>query len=280
MINENKEVVSGLKSIARKMRYEAIEAIGRAGSGHLGGVLSIIEILTVLYFAVLRVDPKKPKWEKRDRFILSKGHGGPALYVILAEKGFFPKEWLNELDASGSRLPKHIDRLKVPGIEVSTGALGQGLSIGVGMALAEKLDFRNEYGIYVLLGDGECNSGQVWEAAMAAAKYQLDNLIVIIDRNKLQVDGFCRDVMPTEPLATKWRAFGWHAIEADGHDTVEILKAFRLAEKTKGKPTVFIAHTTKGKGVSFMENRVEWHARSISQKEIGIALQEIMERGS
>lgn len=279
MVNKDKEVAK-LESTARKIRYEAIKAIGRAGSGHIGGVLSIIEILTVLYFAILRVDPKKPKWEKRDRFILSKGHGGPALYAVLAEKEFFPGEWLDELDVSGSRLPKHIDRLKTPGIDISTGPLGQGLSIGVGMALAEKLDSRNEYKIYVLLSDGECDSGQVWEAAMAAAKYQLNNLIAIIDRNGLQVDGFCGDVMPTEPLAAKWRAFGWHVIEADGHDIAEILRAFHLTQKTKDKPIMIIAHTVKGKGVSFMENKVEWHARSISQEETETALQEIMERES
>ncbi len=280
MANQDKERFSELELIARKMRHEAIKAIGRAGGGHLGGVLSTIEILTVLYFAILRVDSKKPNWEKRDRFILSKGHGGPALYAVLAEKGFFSKEWLNELDVSGSRLPKHIDRLKIPGIEISTGPLGQGLSIGVGMALAEKLDFRNEYRIYVLLGDGECDSGQVWEAAMAGAKYQLDNLIAIIDRNGLQVDGFCCDVMPTEPLAAKWRAFGWHVIEVDGHDIAQILRAFHLTQKTKDKPAMIIAHTVKGKGVSFMENRKEWHARSISKEETEAALQEIMERES
>lgn len=252
--------------------------MAKAGSGHPGGSLSAIEILTALYFYEMNIDPNNPDMPDRDRFVLSKGHAGPALYAILAEKGFFPKEWLDEFDQSGSRLPKHVDRLKTPGIEMSTGPLGQGFSVAVGIALAEKLDRNHSYRIYTLIGDGESNSGQIWEAAAAAAKYRLDNLIGILDRNCLQVDGFCEEIMPMEPLRLKWEAFNWYVIEVDGHDIKDLVTGLEEAKSVKGKPVMIIARTIKGKGVSFMENKVEWHSAKITPELAEIALLEITEQ--
>ncbi len=262
---------SGLQQVAHRLRLETFKAVAHAGGGHFGGCLSEIEILTALWFKELRVDPKNPASEDRDRFILSKGHGGPGLYVVLAERGFFPREWLAELDQSGSRLPKHVD-LGIPGVDISAGSLGQGLSIGVGMALASKMD-ASDRRVYVVTGDGECDEGQLWEAAMTAAKYCLDHLTVIVDRNAVQVDGICAEIMPTEPLASKWEAFGWNAISVDGHDVDAILAGLEIAKRTVGKPTVIVAHTVKGKGVSFMEGQPKWHANSATPEEVerGIA---------
>jgi transketolase len=255
-----------LKKIADSVRLSVFKAIHSAGGGHFGGTLSCVEILTMLYFNVMRIDPKNPNWPQRDRFILAKGHAGPTLYVILSELGYFPKEWLSELDQSGGRLPKHVDRLKTPGIEVSSGPLGQGLSVGVGMALSAKMD-SSDVKVYVLLGDGECNEGQVWEAVMTAAKYKLDNLIAIVDRNRLQIDGSSDEVMPMEPFEDKWKSFNWNVLTADGHDFSDLEKAFDAAKIVHGKPTVIIADTTKGKGVSFMENQHEWHSGSITEEQ-------------
>ncbi len=261
-----------LQCMAQRMRLETFKAIAAAGGGHFGGSLSEIEILTALWFRVLRVDPSNPQWEGRDRFILSKGHGGPGLYVMLAERGFFPKSWLAELDQSGGRLPKHVD-LGIPGIDISSGSLGQGLSVAVGMALASRLE-RSDRRIYVVLGDGECDEGQVWEAAMCAAKYQLDNLTAVVDRNRVQVDGTCAEIMPTDPFPEKWRAFGWHVRQVDGHDVEAIADALEAARALKGKPSVIIADTVKGKGVSFMEGQAKWHSGSVNREEYELALAE------
>ena len=266
-----------LQDIAVSIRATVFRTIAKAGGGHFGGSLSVVEILTALYFKVLRIDPHNPTMQERDRFILSKGHSGPALYVTLAYRGFFPREWLAELDTSGGRLPKHVDRFKVPGVDVSSGALGQGLSIGVGMSLAAKLDL-SDTRVYVVMGDGECNSGQIWEAAMTAAKYHLDNLTAIVDRNHLQVDGPSDEVMPLEPFPDKWRSFGWNVISADGHSIPALLGAIEAAANAKHIPTVIIAETTKGKGISFMENRYEWHSGSVSPEQLETGLADLKGR--
>lgn len=263
-----------LQKTADDVRLAMFKAITQAGGGHYGGALSCVEILTLLYFKVMNIDPKNPHWDKRDRFILAKGHAGPTLYIILSELGFFPKDWLSELDQGGGRLPKHVDRLKTPGIDFSCGPLGQGLSVGVGMALSAKMD-SSDISVYVLLGDGECNEGQVWEAAMTASKYKLDNLTVIIDRNNLQVDGYSDEVMPMEPLDGKWESFGWNVLKADGHDVVDLEKAFDSAKVFKGRPTVIIANTKKGKGVSFMEDRFEWHSGKVTDEQYKIGVSDL-----
>ncbi len=261
-----------MQQYANRIRKQLFETIYKAGGGHFGGTLSIVEILTVIYNKFLRYDPKDPNMATRDRLILAKGHGGPALYVILADKEFFPEEWLNGLDKGGGHLPKHVDRLKVPGIDYSSGPLGQGLSVAAGIAAAAKLD-GSGIKVYVILGDGECDEGQVWEAAMTAAKYKLDNIIVIVDRNECQIDGRTDEVMDLEPFAQKWQAFGWSTMTIDGHDTDEIEKAIQSALKENGKPCVIIADTKKGKGVSFMEDNYVWHSGSISEAQFqtGIA---------
>ena len=268
---------SDLQHKAAEIRLATFKAIASAGGGHFGGCMSEIEILTTLYFAVMKVDPSRPAWDDRDRFVLAKGHGGPALYVILSDLGFFPKEWLAELDRSGSRLPKHIDRLKLRGIDYSSGPLGQGLSVGVGMALGARLD-QKTYKTYVVMGDGECNSGQVWEAAMTASKYGLDNLIAFVDRNGCQIDGKSDDVMPMEPLDDKWRSFGWNVLSIDGHNVAQILEALEQAANASNKPTMIIARTLKGKGISFMEDRYEWHSGKLSPQQCETAIAELERR--
>lgn len=268
---------SDLQHKAAEIRLATFKAIASAGGGHFGGCMSEIEILTTLYFAIMKVDPNQPAWDDRDRFVLAKGHGGPALYVILSDLGFFPKEWLAELDRSGSRLPKHIDRLKLRGIDYSSGPLGQGLSVGVGMALGARLD-QKTYKTYVVMGDGECNSGQVWEAAMTASKYGLDNLIAFVDRNGCQIDGKSDDVMPMEPLDDKWRSFGWNVLSIDGHNVAQILEALEQAANASNKPTMIIARTLKGKGVSFMEDRYEWHSGKLSPQQRETAIAELERR--
>ncbi len=265
-----------LIELSNQIRKETFETICNAGGGHFGGSLSAIEILTVLYFDVLRVDSKDPKWEDRDRFVLAKGHAGPPLYVILSKKGFFEKERLLELDKNGGRLPKHVDRLKVPGIDFSTGPLGQGLSLVNGMAAAVKLDNKDIY-VYALLGDGECQEGQVWEAAMSAAHFKLDNIIAFVDRNRCQVDGYTDDINNIEPLSSKWESFGWYVQIIDGHNVESIQNAIKVAKSIKGKPKVIIANTIKGKGISFMENNYLWHHSSISKEQINQALMELKE---
>jgi len=263
-----------LDKIAKKIRLTTFKAIAKSGRGHFGGSLSISEILSVLYFRVLKIDPKNPEDDNRDRFILSKGHGGPALYSTMALRGFFPVSELDNLDKPLSKFPKHIDRLKLKGIEASTGPLGQGLSIACGMGISLKQQIRANR-VYVLLGDGECNSGQVWEAAMTASKYKLDNLIAVIDRNNLQIDGFCDEVMPTKLLGKKFASFGWEVFYADGHNIDSLLKAYDLAKKVKGRPSVIIAKTIKGYGVSFMENKAEWHSGGVNEEQYNTAIEKL-----
>ena len=262
-----------LQQLAQRIRLDTFKIIAEAGGGHFGGSLSEVEILTTLYFDELRLNVNDPNDHHRDRLILSKGHGGPALYVILAKKGYFPQELLAELDKSGSRLPKHVDRM-VPGAELSSGSLGQGLSTGIGMALACRID-KTDTRIYVVMGDGELDEGQCWEAAMCAAKYKLDNLVAIVDWNCVQVDGTCDEIMPTSPLDAKWEAFGWHVISVDGHQVSELQNALKTARNIKGQPTVIIARTIKGKGVSFMENQAKWHSGSVTTEQYKTAVAEL-----
>ena len=263
-----------LKEMGKKLRRHVITMIATAGSGHPGGSLSAADITTALYFKVLRHDPRNPQWSERDRFILSKGHAAPILYAALAEAGYFPVAELTTLRKLDSRLQGHTDRNFTPGVEMSAGSLGMGLSFAIGVALAARLDSRT-YRTYALLSDGECEEGQTWEAALAAAHFDLDNLTAMVDCNGMQLSGRTSDIMNLEPLIRKWRAFGWHVIDIDGHDFDQILTAFSKAEKTKGKPTVIIARTTKGKGVSFMENNVVFHGKAPTPEEAEKALKEL-----
>lgn len=261
-------------ALARRVRRHIVRMIGEAGSGHPGGSLSCADILVALYFGALRIDPRRPEWSERDRFVLSKGHACPALYAVLAERGFFPLDDLWTLRRLGSPLQGHPDMRKTPGVEASTGSLGQGLSVGLGMALAARLD-RADWRVYVLLGDGEIQEGQVWEAAMAAAHYRADNLTAIVDWNGLQIDGPNDQVMSIRPLAEKWRAFGWEVREIDGHDFAQILAGLAWAREVKGRPAILLARTVKGKGVSFMEGQVDWHGKAPSREEMERALAEL-----
>lgn len=245
-----------------------------AGSGHPGGSLSAADIVTTLYFRVMRHDPKNPQWEDRDRFVLSKGHSAPVLYAALAESGYFPTAQLATLRKPDSGLQGHPDRNLSLGVEMTAGSLGMGLSFGIGVALAARLDHRG-YRVYVLLGDGECQEGQTWEAALSAVHFKLDDLTAIVDCNKMQLSGWTREIMNLDPLDKKWQAFGWHTIDIDGHDYDQILAAFEEARDTKGKPTVIIAHTVKGKGVSFMENNVRFHGKAPTPEEAERALKEL-----
>jgi transketolase len=263
-----------LEKLSRSFRIDILKMIYEAQSGHPGGSFSAIDILTVLYQEVMKHDPKNPEWPDRDRFILSKGHAAPALYAVLAHCGYFPHERLNHLRKMGSPLQGHPEKNKLPGVEASTGSLGQGISIGIGMALAGKLD-RKDFRTYVLVGDGEINEGQVWEAALYAGTHQLDRLIVILDNNGYQLDGSINEIMPLDPLSDKWRSFGWNVIEIDGHKIGEILKAFEKAKTTTGKPTVIIAKTVKGKGVSFMENNNEFHGMAPTKDQFETAVKEL-----
>ena len=260
--------------MAKKLRRHVITMIAAAGSGHPGGSLSAADIVTALYFKVLHHNPKNPQWQDRDRFILSKGHAAPILYAALAESGYFPVAELATLRKLDSRLQGHTDRNLTPGVEMSAGSLGQGLSFSVGVALAGKLDSRG-YRVYALLSDGECDEGQTWEAALSAAHFKLDNLTAIVDCNQIQLSGWTRDIMNLEPFTQKWQAFGWNTIDIDGHDFDQILVAFQEAKKTKTKPTVIIAHTIKGKGVSFMENNVAFHGKAPTPEEAERALKEL-----
>jgi len=266
--------VDELEKIARKIRRHIIIMTGNAGSGHPGGSLSAADIVTALYFNIMRHDPENPAWPDRDRFILSKGHAAPLLYAALAESGYFPLETLPTLRKLGSSLQGHADSNVTPGVEMTAGSLGQGLSFSVGVALAGRLNSQ-DYRVYVMLGDGECDEGQVWEAAMAAAHFRVDNLTAIVDNNGLQIDGSNRDVMNIEPLNEKWKSFGWHVIEVDGHNIPRLLNAFKEAQSVKGKPSVIIAHTVKGKGVSFMENNVDFHGKAPNAEQVELALKEL-----
>jgi transketolase len=246
--------------------------IYEAGTGHTGGSLSNTDILTVLFYKIMRIDPGNPDWEDRDRYVQSKGHAVESYWAILADKGFFPKEELKTFSQYQSRLIGHPNN-KVPGVEMNTGSLGHGLSISVGMALAAKMDRKN-YRVYTLMGDGELAEGSVWEGAMAASQYKLDNLVAIIDRNGLQITGSTEQVMGLEPLADKWKVFGWEVIEIDGHNIGQLIQAFEAVPVALGKPTLIIAHTIKGKGVSFAENQVGWHHRVPTKEEYELAMSE------
>lgn len=267
------EVIKELKERARILRKHVIEMTAEAGSGHPGGSLSAADVIAVLYFYQMKHNPKKPEWSERDRFILSKGHAAPVLYAALAESGYFPVRELKYLRKTGSMLQGHPDRVKIPGVEISTGSLGQGLSAAVGMALVGKMD-KKKWRVYCMIGDGECQEGQIWEAAMSAAHYKLDNLTVILDRNKLQIDGHTEEVMSIEPIDEKWKAFGWHVTRIDGHNIKQIIDALN-AERPKGKPYMIIADTTKGKGVSFMEGNVDFHGKAPTKEEASKALEEL-----
>ncbi len=266
--------VDEMTLMARRLRRHVINMIAKAGSGHPGGSLSAVEIITALYFNILRHCPSDPHWPDRDRFILSKGHAAPILYAALAECGYFPVAELSTLRLMDSRLQGHADATTTPGVEMSAGSLGQGLSFSIGTALAGHLD-KKDYRTYCLLGDGECDEGQVWEAAMAAAHYKVDTLTTIVDHNRLQIDGWCADVMNTDPMGKKWESFGWHVLEIDGHDLVQVVAAFNQAKQVKGKPTCVVAHTIKGKGVSFMENNPDFHGKAPNAKELPVALKEL-----
>lgn len=267
-------IVKELRDLSRLLRKDILRIVTLAKEGHIASALSCIDILSVLYFRVMNINPDFPDWQGRDRFILSKGHASSALYAALARRGFFS---LNELDTVGQRFSKfgaHPDKDKVPGIEASSGSLGHGLSIGIGMALAAKRD-RRKSRIFVLLGDGECQEGSVWEAVAFAAMHKLDNLVAIIDYNKQQAIGFLRNIVELCPLADKWKAFGWHTQEVNGHDHRKLLEVFSKIPFKKKSPNVIIAHTVKGKGVSFMEKAIMWHARATTEAEFIQALREI-----
>lgn len=266
--------IQELKTTANEIRKSIVQMVSIAKSGHPGGSLSAADILTVLYFHKMNIDPQNPKNPKRDRFVLSKGHASPAIYATLAEKGFFSKEILKSFRAFGSILQGHPDMKKVPGIDMSTGSLGQGLSVANGMAFAAKMSGEG-YRTYVLLGDGEVQEGQIWEAAMTAAHHKLDNICAILDSNNLQIDGNVDKVKGVEPLDKKWEAFGWNVIKINGHDICAIMKAFDQAEKFKGKPTIILATTIKGKGVSFMENACEFHGAAPNVEQTEKALREL-----
>lgn len=270
---EQKKATS-MEAICQDVRADILRMTEAAGSGHPGGSLSAVELLTVLYFKVLRHRPQEINWPNRDRFILSKGHANPVLYAVMARSGYFPVEELLTLRKLGSRLQGHPNMRSLPGLESSSGSLGQGLSIANGLAIGAKLDNKN-YRVYCLMGDGELQEGQIWEAAMTAAHYKLDNICGIVDYNNLQIDGNVEDVMGIAPLKEKWLSFNWHVIEVDGHNITEIEKAYRSAQEVKGKPTVIIANTVKGKGVSFMENKANWHGKAPNKEELTAALEEI-----
>lgn len=264
------------KTLAWLIRRHGLEMTHISRGSHIGAIFSVAEIMAVLYTRILRVRPEEPQWPERDRLILSKGHAGAAVYAALAERGFFPVEELSTHYANGSRLSGHVSHKGVPGVEFSTGSLGHGLSVAAGMALGGKLDAQ-DWRVYCVLGDGECDEGSVWEAALQAHQYQLDNLIAIVDHNRMQSLDFCENTLALEPFGEKWRAFGWHVIEIDGNDVEAVEQALKTAQQNRGtgRPTVVIAVTTKGKGVSFMENDILWHYRTPQGEEYDAALAEL-----
>ena len=268
------EKVEQLEKMAKQIRKGIIDAVYYGKSGHPGGSLSIADILTVLYFNELNIDEKNPKWEDRDRLVLSKGHCSPALYSCLANRGFFDVEKLKNFRKIDSNLQGHPDMNKIPGVDMTSGSLGQGLSVANGMAIAGKINKKN-YRVYCILGDGEIEEGQIWEAAMTSNKYKLDNLCVIVDNNNLQIDGTIEEVMSSYPIDEKFRSFGFEIIKINGHDIDEILKAFEVAKNIKGKPVCIIAKTIKGKGISYMENQVGWHGKAPNDEQYDIAIKEL-----
>lgn len=270
------KTLNEIRKRAVRVRKHVIEQVYNAASGHPGGSLSCADILAVLYFKEMRIRAEDPTWPDRDRFVLSKGHCAPALYAVLAERGFFPTDDLKRLRKIDSYLQGHPDMKSVPGVDMSTGSLGQGLSAANGMALAGKLD-KKDYRVFVLMGDGEIQEGQIWEAAMTAAHYKLDNITAFVDHNGLQIDGPITEVKSPEPVGEKFRAFGWNVISIDGHDYNQIAETVEQAKEVKGKPTVIIAETIKGKGISFMENQVGWHGMAPSREQYEQAIRELDE---
>ncbi len=268
-----------LAAIARDLRVLILRMIANAGSGHPGGSLSAVDIITYLYFRHLRIDPERPHWEDRDRFVLSKGHCAPALYAALARRGYFPEAWLWTLRDVGSPLQGHPDMRKTPGVDMTTGSLGQGFACAVGIALGARLQGKT-YRVYAMLSDAELQEGVTWEAALAAAHHRLDNLIAVIDNNRCQTDGFTADIVAVEPIDEKWSAFGWDVQRIDGHDFVQIHAAFQRALQPRGRPHVIIADTVKGKGVRSMENRPEWHAQPFTPEQAEVFIGELFEGGS
>ena len=277
MVEKKIEDIKELEQISKKIRKGIIEAVYSNKSGHPGGSLSIADILTVLYFNQMNINLENPKDENRDRLVLSKGHCAPALYSSLANRGYFNVEELQTFRNINGRLQGHPDMKHIPGVDMTTGSLGQGLSAANGMAIAGKID-NKDYRVYCILGDGEIEEGQVWEAAMASSKYKLDNLCVIVDNNNLQIDGTIEEVMSSYPIDEKFKSFGFQIINIDGHNIKEIIDAFDVAKNIKGKPTCIIAKTIKGKGVSFMENKAEWHGKAPSEEEYKKAIEEIMQK--
>lgn len=266
--------IEELEKKANDIRKDIIDEVYFAQSGHPGGSLSIADIMSVLYFNELNINENNPRWEERDRLVLSKGHCSPALYAALAERGFFKKEDLKSFRKIESNLQGHPDLNKVPGVDMTSGSLGQGLSVANGIAIAGKMDKKN-YRVYCIVGDGEIEEGQIWEAAMTANKYKLDNLCVIVDNNNLQIDGTIEEVMSSYPIDKKFESFGFNVIKIDGHNFEEILNAFKTAKETKGKPTCIIAKTIKGKGISFMENKSEWHGKAPNEEQYNEAISEL-----
>jgi transketolase len=267
----------GCQELAVRIRTHALQMTHRARSSHVGSCLSIADLLAVLYLRILCVNPNQPEWEERDRFLLSKGHAAAAVYAVLAERGFFPSEWLKTYCQDGSRLAGHVTHHGVPGVEVSTGSLGHGLAIGCGMALAAKRDHKT-FRVFVLLSDGECDEGSTWEAALFAPHLHLDNLVAIVDYNGIQSLGSVKEVLDLEPLAEKWKSFGWGVREINGHDLEEIEASLRSAPFEPGQPSCVIAHTVKGRGVSFMEHKLAWHYQSPNATQLQQALAELEEQ--
>jgi len=268
--------VKKLTEIARELRCTSLRMIHRRQAGHPGGSLSAAEIIAILYFKILHIDSNNPNWEERDRFLLSKGHASAMLYAALAKRGYFPETDLEHWGELDCHLQGHPDRLKTPGVDMNSGILGHGISIGAGIALAA-MQRGMDYHVYTLLGDGECQAGLVWEGANTAAKYRLSNLTAVVDHNGVQLDGFVNEIMPMEPLTEKWQAFGWHVLEVDGHDVNQLYAAFMKAGEIESKPTVILARTVKGKGVSFMENQAYWHGVAPNDTQLAQALHELGE---
>ncbi|MDR1224284.1 MAG: transketolase [Tannerella sp.] len=258
----DKEELKKLEDKAKEIRKMTIDAIGYLGVGHIGGALSVVDVLTILYYKYMDVSPDHPKKKDRDKLVLSKGHAGPALYSVLADKGFFPKEWLHTLNQGGTNLPSHCDMNKTPGIDMTTGSLGQGVSAAIGIALANRLDHIDKK-VYLIIGDGESNEGQVWEGAMAAAHYRLDNLIAFTDHNKMQIDGYVYDIMNVDDLNSKWNAFGWFVQRVNGHDFEDMAQAIGRARKETARPSMIILDTVKGKGAFFAERRLDNHNMNV-----------------
>ncbi|NSW89684.1 MAG: transketolase [Firmicutes bacterium] len=268
------EELKHLRKVAVDVRKNIVSMIGEVGVGHIGGAMSIAEVLTVLYYKVMKINPADPKWEERDRFVLSKGHAGPALYAVLAMKGYFPVEELMTLNKPGTKLPSHCDMQRTIGIDMTAGSLGQGISAAVGMAIAAKMDRKNVR-VYALIGCGESQEGQVWEAAMLASQKKLDNLIGFTDYNKMQIDGTTDEINSLEPIEDKWKSFGWYTQSVDGHDIKQIYDAIVKAQEVSGKPSMIILNTVKGKGASFCEGKVGSHNMPVTKEDVAQALKEL-----